>query len=122
MKKLFVTVAPWLVVPAFALAAACSSSSSSGTTTNEDADASTGGDSGTQSGGCKAYTPPSGTDLTTPTVSFRKDVLPVLQATCAKSDCHGFPSDPQHFNLYLGLADASDAGPVGSDTPGTASA
>ena len=127
MKKL-VAFAPWLVVPAFAFAAACSSSSSSGTSTDGDAGTATddggasGTDSGTSTGSCSAYSPPSGTDLTTPTVSFRADVLPIFQASCAKTNCHAFPGDPQHFNLYLGLADANDAGPEGSSTPGTASA
>ena len=38
---------------------------------------------------CKAYVVPSGTDLTSPVVSFKNDVLPIVTFSCTFSACHG---------------------------------
>ena len=39
--------------------------------------------------GCVDYTPPAGFDANAPAVSFEKDVMPIFQASCAFSTCHG---------------------------------
>jgi len=116
--------APIAFLTASASAAACSSSSPSEAVS--DAGALDAG-SDTFVPVCAAYTVPAGTDLTTPSVSFRNDVLPIMAVTCALSNCHGFPGAPQTEGLVLGVADggltdddAGDAG--GSPTPGTPSA
>jgi len=61
-------------------------------------------------GPCMPYMPPSGTDLMTPTVSFKTDVMPVFLASCASTSCHGLASSPKG-NLFLG-AKATDAATV----------
>jgi hypothetical protein len=48
---------------------------------------------------CSAYSPPSGTDLQNPKVSFKTDVLPVFQQSCAFSDCHADRGDPRRAFL-----------------------
>lgn len=70
------------LVPLAAALAACSSKDPGGTLS------------------CQAYSPPSGTDLQHPTVSFKSDVLPIFQASCTFSDCHALRNDPQR--VYLG--------------------
>lgn len=52
-------------------------------------------------GDCALYEAPAGTDLTTPAVSFRTDVMPVLTTHCSSSICHGI-SDGAKGNLFLG--------------------
>lgn len=57
-------------------------------------------------GRCEAPAP--SLDLSTPEVSFQKDVFPVLRASCTASKCHGTPpgTDPTltypALDLYLG--------------------
>lgn len=48
---------------------------------------------------CSAYSPPSGTDLQNPKVSFKSDVLPIFQNSCAFSDCHADRGDPRRAFL-----------------------
>lgn len=48
---------------------------------------------------CTAYSPPSGTDLQNPKVSFKNDVLPIFQNSCAFSDCHADRNDPRRAFL-----------------------
>lgn len=50
---------------------------------------------------CKAYVTPAGTDLASPAVSFRADVLPIFVQSCAFSSCHGTMS-AQNNGVYLG--------------------
>lgn len=42
---------------------------------------------------CKAFEA-AGTDLTKPTVSFRTDVVPILQGSCGFTGCHGAGRSP----------------------------
>lgn len=58
-------------------------------------------------GPCVAYQVPVGTDLSQPTLSFQKDVIPILQTNCAKSACHG-SSLGKNNGVYLGTPE----GPV----------
>lgn len=75
-------------IPASLLAASCSSTSGGGTP-------------GIDGGGCSAYK--STADLTTPTVSFQKDVLPIFEHSCGlSSTCHGDPSDRATRGIFLG--------------------
>jgi hypothetical protein len=47
---------------------------------------------------CTAYVVPQGTDLTTPTMSFQNDILPIFEQSCGLSDsCHGAPGGPRIF-------------------------
>jgi hypothetical protein len=59
-------------------------------------------------GPCVAYV--STANLTTPTVSFKADVMPIFAANCASASCHGIADSPQG-NLFLGaqLAKGADA-------------
>lgn len=50
---------------------------------------------------CKAYVVPAGTDLMTPAVSFKTDVLPIFQNSCAFSACHASMSGANN-GVYLG--------------------
>jgi hypothetical protein len=50
---------------------------------------------------CKPYVVPAGTDLMSPTVSFKNDVLPVFQQSCAFMTCHGSMS-AANMGVYLG--------------------
>ena len=50
---------------------------------------------------CKLYVVPAGTDLMTPSVSFKNDVLPVFQQSCAFVSCHGLTSGA-NMGVYLG--------------------
>lgn len=52
-------------------------------------------------GECVAYAMPPGTDLAAPVVSFKTDVMPVLNANCASASCHGIADGPQG-GLFLG--------------------
>ena len=54
---------------------------------------------------CKPYVLPAGTDLSTPAVTFRADIMPVLAASCAS--CHGAPESAP-LGVVLG-ADADQA-------------
>jgi hypothetical protein len=52
---------------------------------------------------CTAYTVPPGTDLTTPTVTFVNDVVPIFNRSCGLSlSCHGDPGQNQGAHLFLG--------------------
>ncbi len=64
-------------------------------------------------GECVAYTPPPGTDLTAPAVSFETDVMPVLTSHCSSASCHGVTDGPQG-GLFLGaqLKQGADASSV----------
>lgn len=46
-------------------------------------------DAETPTAQCAAYQVPASFDLTTPAVSFRSDVMPILQRSCTASSCHG---------------------------------
>jgi hypothetical protein len=52
-------------------------------------------------------------DLNTPTMSFKTDVVPVLESSCASASCHGIADGPKG-DLFLGaqLAHGSDADQV----------
>jgi hypothetical protein len=43
---------------------------------------------GGDAGGCPAYVVPSGTDLTTPAISFKNDIIPFFVLSCDFSACH----------------------------------
>jgi hypothetical protein len=49
---------------------------------------------------CKAYVVPTGTNLMTPTVSFKNDVMPVFVQSCTFVACHGSMS--ANNGIYLG--------------------
>jgi hypothetical protein len=68
---------------------------------------------GADAGECMAYMPPPTTDLMTPTVSFKTDVMPVFTKNCSSSSCHGIADSPRG-DLFLGaqLAKGSDASTV----------
>jgi hypothetical protein len=68
------------------------------------------------------YTPPGTTDLTTPAMSFKTDVMPVFAANCASSSCHGIADSPRG-GLFLGaqLAKGADASTVRAGLVGKAS-
>ena len=79
-----------------------------------------GGTSGTGGGGgtnpnCPAYVVPSGTVLMSPPISFKTEVMPIFNANCGASNCHGVAS-PTQGNLFLGseTAKGSDASMVRS--------
>jgi hypothetical protein len=61
-------------------------------------------------------------DLMTPTTSFKTDVMPVLEQSCASSSCHGIADGPKG-DLFLGaqLAHGSDSDTVHADIVGKAS-
>jgi hypothetical protein len=83
-------------------AAACSSSSATGSPTDAAADPET----AAPEAGCSPYT--SDADLTTPTVSFAKDIQPTLNRSCgiAGATCHGAPSVVKvDMRPYLGNFD-----------------
>jgi len=61
-------------------------------------------------GPCMPYTTPGSTDLMTPSISFKMQVMPVFLANCASLSCHGLASSPKG-NLFLG-AKATDAATV----------
>ncbi len=64
-------------------------------------------------GACVPYQPPTSTNLTTPTVSFKTDVMPIFEQSCQSSSCHGIAQSPQG-GLFLGaeLAKGSDSDKV----------
>jgi hypothetical protein len=108
-----------LAIVASLPAAACSSSSSHGTA----ADAST--DVGVIDAGpdCEPSYDESDADLTTPTVSFANDVLPIWQPSCgiAGSTCHG-ATNAAPLQPYLGAFDGgTDASQVLSGIVGVPS-
>ncbi len=57
-------------------------------------------DGGADAAKCEAYVVPTTTDLTTPQVSFRNDVMPLFDQTCGFSSCHGSPASAR---VFLGL-------------------
>jgi hypothetical protein len=61
-------------------------------------------------------------DVMTPAMSFKTDVMPVLEASCASSSCHGIADGPKG-DLFLGaqLAHGSDADTVHGSLVGKAS-
>jgi hypothetical protein len=79
-----------------------------------------GGTSGAGGGGgsdpnCPAYTVPAGTVLMSPIISFKTEVMPIFNANCGASNCHGDGTSSQG-NLFLGseTAKGSDASMVRS--------
>jgi hypothetical protein len=50
---------------------------------------------------CSAYVVPAGTDLTQPASQLRRDVLPILNRSCAFSSCHGSVSG-RNQGVFLG--------------------
>jgi hypothetical protein len=58
--------------------------------------------SGTDVAGCHAYAPSAGLDLTTPRTSLRRDVHPILVASCGELSCHGSDQTVQNQGLYVG--------------------
>ncbi|HEX4454495.1 MAG TPA: hypothetical protein VH143_26720 [Kofleriaceae bacterium] len=68
-------------------------------------------------GACMEYMVPQTEDLSTPTVSFANDVMPVLTSHCAQ--CHGTQNSPSG-NLFLGKS-SSDAATVYTGIVGIAS-
>lgn len=98
------------------LVAACSSAS----TPTETADSGLAMDSGTgDSASCPAYQVPAGTDLTQPIVSFKTDVMPIFNANCGASSCHGVATATPGF-VFLGTeaAAGSDAAQVAAGLVG----
>jgi hypothetical protein len=51
---------------------------------------------------------PAGTDLTTPSVSLKSDVMPVFNANCGSASCHGDAS-ASAGGLFLGSETAAGA-------------
>jgi hypothetical protein len=68
---------------------------------------------------CPAYQVPAGTDLTTPIVSFKTDVMPIFNANCGASSCHGAATSTPGF-IFLGseAAAGSDASTVAAGLVG----
>lgn len=64
-------------------------------------------------GECVSYEVPTGTDLMTPTVSFKTDVMPIFTQHCSSAICHGIADAPKG-DLFLGaqLAKGSDSAKV----------
>jgi hypothetical protein len=61
---------------------------------------------------CKEYSPPAGTDLNNPQVSFKTDVYPIFTGSCGLStSCHGSKTTSQS-NLYLGSRTETDTSAV----------
>lgn len=92
----------WLVIAVVSLAGwiGCSSSSTPAT-----------GDGGPA--GCTAYQVPAGTDLTTPMVSFKTDVVPIFQGSCALStSCHGGATPGSDNGVYLGGSKTQQVDPA----------
>lgn len=61
-------------------------------------------------GNCVAYVVPSDLDLSTPTISFKEQVMGVLNNNCGSNLCHGNPTEPTG-TLFLG-----DSGLQGADS------
>jgi hypothetical protein len=59
-------------------------------------------------GGCPAYVVPEDTQLATPVVSFKNDVMKVFNTSCGASTCHGSSETPQG-RLFLGSESAMRA-------------
>ncbi len=101
------------------LLSACSGASATGT--GGEAGAATSSTSGSASGGvggggggsCPLYLVPAGTDLMSPTVTFKADVMHVFNANCGATSCHGTTMNPTG-TLFLGTeaAAGSDASTV----------
>lgn len=62
-------------------------------------------ESGSDDGGCVPYV--SNADLTTPTVTFGSDVLPIMNASCGTegATCHGTPAVVSLQRPFLGIVD-----------------
>ncbi len=54
-----------------------------------------------QPNSCAEYTPPAGFDANTPTVSLKNDVVPIWNASCAFTSCHGATSGANN-GMYVG--------------------
>jgi hypothetical protein len=88
------------------LAAACSSS-------NKETSDAGGADDGSTDAGCVPYE--SDADLTTPTVSFSNDIVPIMNFSCgiAGSTCHGATNVTLQQRPFLGFFDGgTDASAV----------
>ena len=74
-------------------------------------------------GSCPPYMVPPGTNLTTPVVSFKNDVMRVFNNSCDLVACHGTQTNPQG-GLFLGAEAAmrADAAMVHAGIVGKASA
>ncbi|HUJ61850.1 MAG TPA: hypothetical protein VLX92_25270 [Kofleriaceae bacterium] len=59
-------------------------------------------------GTCPLYVVPSTTDLMSPAVSFKSDVMPIFNHSCGSTICHGTTSSPQG-GLFLGQESAMTA-------------
>jgi hypothetical protein len=86
-----------------------------------------GGGNGVGGGGtCPLYVVPSTTDLTTPSVSFKNDVMKLFNNNCGLSTCHGTTMMPMG-GLFLGAESAKGAdaatvyaglvGPISQELP-----
>jgi hypothetical protein len=91
---------------------ACSSPSTTGGS-GGGAEAGSSSASGAGGGGCPLYQVPAGTDLTTPAVSLKTDVMQVFNANCGAAACHGSATMGMG-GLFLGSETAmgSDAAQV----------
>jgi hypothetical protein len=116
-------------LPVLGLAMACSSESGGGggstsegsggkTTTTGSATGGSGSTTpttttGTGTSTCPPYVVPTGTDLMTPVVAFKTDVMKVFNDNCGSSACHGSASAPTG-GVFLGAstANGSDASKV----------
>jgi hypothetical protein len=85
-----------------------------------------GGTTGSGGGGasdpnCPAYVVPTATDLKTPSISFKSQVMPIFNANCGATNCHGNGASSQG-NLFLGseTAKGSDSSMVRKGLIGTA--
>jgi hypothetical protein len=91
-------------------ASSSSSSSSGGTSSGSSSGSGSGGSSGS-SGSCSPVD--AGVDLTTPTVSFSQDVLPLFERSCGlSSSCHYDPGPTviNSLGIFLGCDIHFDAG------------
>jgi hypothetical protein len=61
-------------------------------------------------GDCVAYVVPSDLDLTSPVISFKSQIMGVLNSNCGSNMCHGSPSAPTE-GMFLG-----DSGMQGADS------
>jgi hypothetical protein len=73
-------------------------------------------------GSCALYQVPSSTNLNSPTVSFKTDVMKLFNNSCGLSTCHGSTSAPAG-GLFLGVEgmNSSDAATVYAGLMGKAS-
>jgi len=101
---------------------ACSSANTAGGSGGADTGGSASSSAGV-GGGCQPYQVPAGTDLTTPTVSLKNDVVVgIFNASCGAAACHGSPTGLGVVQLGSETAAGADASQVRTGLVGVDSA